>query len=211
MDSGVTLGAATIDEKGHMTPAPQNLGRRLLRPGLLADKARAGKLEKVLGGAFPSAPRGNAKDDASSFPPALPVAALGVSPVGEFGNHVVSVMEADSVVILADLDKSSFHGKNAKKNPLDLIKAGKFDAELSVRFANGIAIASYDSNDDGKFDQVFIASGWDPKRITLAYKIGKKGVEQDKSKEGGATFDAKNVKGSAQQKFLGEVAAKLFP
>lgn len=210
IESGVALGAATIDG-GKLVPAMEHVGRRLLRPGLLADKARAGKLEPILGKAFPGAPHANAKDDASSFPPPLPAAPLSVTPVGDFGNHVVSVYEIEGVVILMDLDKSSFHGKNAKKDPLEVVKAGKFDAEVSVRFANGMAIVSFDSNNDGKFDTIHVASGWDPKRVSLAYKLGKGGAELDKSKEGGATFDPKQMKSAAQGKFLDEVVKKLFP
>jgi S1-C subfamily serine protease len=210
LDSGVALGAATIDN-GRPTTAMEHVGRRLLRPGLLGDKARAAKLEVILGKAFPGSPHANAKDDATSFAPALPVAPLSASPVGEFGTSVLSIYESDAVVILLDLDKNSFKGKNAKKDPLEVVKAGKFDAEVSLRFANGIALVSFDSNDDGKFDTVFVTSGWDPKRITLAYKLTKKGTEVDKSKEGAATFDAKHVKNAAQAKFLKEVTAKLFP
>ncbi len=210
IESGVALGAATIDG-GKLVPAMEHVGRRLLRPGLLADKARAGKLEPILGKAFPGAPHANAKDDASSFPPPIPKAPLSASPIGDFGNHVLSVSELDGIVILMDLDKSSFTGKNAKKDPLEVVKAGKFDAEVSVRFANGMAIVSFDSNNDGKFDAIRIASGWDPKRVNLAYKLGKNGAELDRSKDGGATFDAKNVKGAAQAKFLGEIVTKLFP
>jgi len=210
MDSGVALGAATIDN-GRLTPAMEHVGRRLLRPGLLTDKTRAGKLDVILDKAFPGAPHANAKDDASSFPAALPIAPLSASPVGEFGNNVLSIYESDAVTILLDLDKNSFKGKNSKKDPLELVKAGKFDAEVSLRFATGLALVSFDSNDDGKFDTVFVTSGWDPKRITLAYKLTKKGAEIDKSKAGGATFDAKHVKNATQAKFLKEVTAKLFP
>jgi len=210
IDSGIALGAAAIDGQGRLSPVPQHLGRRLLRPGLLNDAKRAATLEKVIGKALPTAPHANAKDDASSFPSPLPKNPLGATPVG-FGNSVLSVSDGDGVVILMDLDEDTFAGKNAKKDPLEVVKAGKFDAELAVRFGNGIAWAFYDGNDDGKFDAVFIAAGWDPKRIAIAYKLGKKTAEVDTSRAGGAMLDPKMFKGAKLQKRMAEVASKLFP
>jgi hypothetical protein len=56
-----------------------------------------------------------------------------------------------------------------------------------------------------------VASSWYPKRITLAYKLGKNGAELDKSKEGGQTFDPKHLKSAALGKALDEIVKKLFP
>lgn len=210
IESGVALSAAVVDAAGRLTAAPEHLGRLLLRPALVRDKARVERLAKVFDATFHAIPRATAKDDASSFPPALPVRVAGVSQVGTFGNHVLSVFDGESVVILADLDQNSLRGKNAKLSAAELVSSGKFDAELTLRFGNGVAWAYYDSNDDGRFDRVAIAGSTDVKKVVKAYKLGKTSVERDAAREGGAMLDAGLFKGAAERKRVDELAAVLF-
>ncbi len=210
IESGVALGAATIDVGGRLSPATQHLGRLLLRPALVGDKARVERLAQIFEAAFAGAPRASANDDASSFPPALPTRAAGVTPVGTFGDHVISVFDGESVVILADLDKNAFRGRNAKQTPLALVTAGKFDAELTLRFGNGVVWAYYDTDDDGRFDHVAIASSAEIKKVVKAYKLGKTSLQPDVAREGGALLDGKLVRGAAQQKVVGELSNVLF-
>lgn len=212
LDNGVALAAANIDASGKLTAVPEHLGRRLLRPALITDKTRREMLVKLLATTFPSAPTGGTKDDAASFPPALPTRALGVTRVGgELGDHVLSVSEPDGVVVLVDLDKNAFKGKHAGKDPLKLIQDGKYDAELTLRFLPGIAYAYYDADDDGRFEQVRLASPVDPKRVAIAFKLGKGTATLDPTREGNAMMDPTQFKGAAMQKLCGEIAAKLFP
>ncbi len=210
LDAGIALGAAAIDAEGRLSPATQHLGRMLLRPALVGDKQRVARLESIFATAFPASPRASAKDDASSFPSPMPANAAGLTPVGPFGNHVVSVFDGESVVILADLDKDSMKGKNAKSSALELVTAGKFDAELSLRFGNGVIWAFYDSNDDGRFDRVAIAGTSNPKTVSQAYKLGKSGIERDTAREGGAMLEGAVFKGAAAQKMVTELSALLF-
>lgn len=212
LESGVALAAASIDAAGKLAPVPEHLGRRLLRPGLVEDKTRRATLTKVIAATFPGVPAASAKDDATSFPPALPTRALGLSQVGgEFGDHVVSVAEPDGVVVLLDLDKNAFKGKHHGKDPLQLVKDGKYDAELTLRFLPGIAYAYYDVDDDGRFEQVRLASPGDPKHVSIAFKLGKGAAVLDKSRVGKAMLDPEQFKGAAQQKLLTAITAKLFP
>lgn len=210
IESGVALGAAVVDASGRLAPANEHLGRLLLRPALIRDKARAATLAKVFDAAFAASPRATVKDDASSFPAALPKLAAGISPVGPFGNHIVSVFDGESVVILADLDKNAFRGRNAKATPLELVAAGKFDAELTLRFGNGVVWAYYDTNDDGRFEHVAIAGSADTKTVAKAYKLGKSSVDREASREGGPLLDPKQFKGAAEQKLVAELAGVLF-
>lgn len=209
LESGVALSAAAIDAQGRLSPATEHLGRLLLRPALVKDPKAAALLATIYENAFVAAPRASIKDDASSFPPAMPTKAMGVSQVGTFGDHVISVFDGDSVVILADLDKNALRGKKAKTTVAELVGAGKFDAEFALRFGNGVIWSYYDSNDDGRFDRVSIAGANDPKTVVKAYKLSKTGVERDPTREGGAMIDPKLAHGAAAQKMLGEVAAIL--
>jgi len=210
IDAGVALSAATVDASGRLTPATEHLGRLLLRPALVRDKDRAAMLAKIFDSAFASSPRATVKDDASSFPPPLPTKAAGVSPVGAYGNRVISVFDGESVVILVDLDDNAMKGKHAKSTPLELVMAGKFDAELTLRFGSGVVWAYYDANDDGRFDRVAIAGMADMKTVAKAYKLGKSGIERDAAREGGALLDAKQVKGAQEQKLVAELAGLLL-
>ena len=124
---------------------------------------------------------------------------------------MVSVSEPDGVVVLLDLDKNAFKGKHAGKDALTLVRAGKYDAELTLRFLPGITYAYYDADDDGRFEQVLLASPTDPKRVAIAFKLGKGAATLDKSREGNALLDPTQFKGAAQRKLCGEIAAKLFP
>lgn len=209
LESGVALSAAAIDAQGRLSPATEHLGRLLLRPALVTDPKAAATLASIYENAFATAPRASVKDDASSFPPAMPTKAMGVSQVGTFGDHVLSVFDGESIVILADLDKNALRGKKAKTTVAQLVASGKFDAEFALRFGNGVIWSYYDSNDDGRFDKVSIAGANDPKTVVKAYKLGKSGVERDPTREGGAMIDPKLAHGASAQKMLGEVAALL--
>lgn len=209
LESGVALSAAAIDASGRLSPAPEHLGRMLLRPALVADDKAAATLASIYDKAFTEAPRASVKDDATSFPPALPTKAMGVSQVGTFGDHVLSVFDGESIVILADLDKNALKGKKAKTTVAQLVSQGKFDAEFALRFGNGVIWSYYDSNDDGRFDRVSIAGANDPKTVVRAYKLTKSGVERDSAREGGAMIDPKLAQGAQAQKMLGEVAAQF--
>jgi S1-C subfamily serine protease len=211
IDSGVALSAATVDASGRLSPATEHLGRLLLRPALVKDKTRADALAKAFETAFATSPRASAKDDASSFPAAIPAKVSGTSPVAQYGNRVISVFDGESLVILADLDDDAMKGKHAKSTALELVNAGKFDAELSIRLGNGVVWAYYDTNDDGRFDRVAIASMADRKKVAKAYKLGKSSVERDAAREGGALLDPKQFKGSKEQKLVTELAALFFP
>lgn len=212
IDGGIALGAATIDAGGRLTPAPQHVGRLLLRPALIADKARAARFEAMITTAFASAPHANVRDDASSFPSPVPLAAAGLSSVGGFGNQVVSVFDRDSVVVMVDLDKDSFKGKRAKQSALEVVQAGKFDAELTLRFASGAAWAFYDADDDGRFEHIFVAGGGDPRTIVIGYKVGKHGaIERDTARDGKLMLDPSLFKDAARQKLLAEIGKQLFP
>jgi S1-C subfamily serine protease len=210
IDSGVALSAATLDAGGRLSPAPEHLGRLLLRPALVGDKTRAQQLEKIFTSAFATSPRANVKDDASSLPPPMPTKAAGVSQVGQYGNRVISVFDGDSVVILADLDDDAMKGKHAKSTPLELVNAGKFDAELALRIGNGVVWAYYDTNDDGRFDRVAIAGLANMRTVAKAYKLGKSSIERDAAREGGALLDPKQFKGDKAQKLVGELAVLLL-
>lgn len=211
IDSGVALRAASIDAGGKLAIATEHLGRLLLRPALLHDKGRGERFATMLANSFPTAPRATLADDASSFPPPLPTAAVGVSPIGSFGNRVLSVFDRDAVVVLIDLDDDTFKGKRAKQSPLSVVQAGKFDAEVTLRFANGAVWAYYDADDDGRFEHIFVAGSGEPGKVAIGYKSGKRGVERDAARAGMRLIDPTLFRDNARRKLLEEIAKQLLP
>jgi S1-C subfamily serine protease len=171
---------------GEMTPAADQLGRKLLRPGLVslprATTALRGSgydiaVDEGMGSLpDPLAPRGNFHfRELKGFPKG-------------------TVIEADSLTastMLIDLDRDTKLAPNA--DPEKVVNDGKFDAEVAVVHRGGSEWIYYDTDGDNKFDLVlFVATpGHDP---TQAYRLTK-----NLAAKGGMTLevDPKAVPGKA--------------
>jgi S1-C subfamily serine protease len=168
---------------GEMTPAPDQIGRKLLRPGLVA-LPRATRALKGSGYDIAS------DEGAGSLPdPQYPRGTFQFREVKGFPKG--TVIEAGSLTsstMLIDLDRDT--KLDAKADPAKVVRDGKFDAEVAVIHRGGSEWIYYDTDGDDKFDLVlFVASpGENP---TQAYRLVK-------SASGGAMtleVDAKSVAG----------------
>jgi S1-C subfamily serine protease len=173
LDRGMVI-EATSYTAGGSKPAPEHLGRRMLRPGLLADPADAATLERMFGDAFPQV-HAAIDDGLSSFPsltvhPYALVTEVEDSKLG--GAHVI---ELDRVMVFADLDHDSFKPKAMKSVSLaDALSSGRYEAEFVLVFDGIMAWAYYDSDNDGSFDTVLVSRSGDPLHAEEVFQLGAK-------------------------------------
>ncbi len=192
---------------GEVTPAPEQIGRKLFRPGLvpLPRVATAlGLLDSDL-----------AKDEAlGSLPDPL-------TSDGPFRSRELEKIPASTVVeapgykasvILVDVDHNTKLAPKA--NLQEIVAQGKFEAEIAVVHRRGDGVGSdwiyYDGDNDGKFELVlFVAvSGQDP---TQAYRVTSTGLVADPTAVSGKPYRHQSVfqDRALAAKWKG-IAGKLF-
>lgn len=167
-----------VDASGKRTPAPEDIGRKLVRPDLLGHGAMAARLRSMVDKSFLSI---LSASDAGlgSFP----------DPIKDHRGVGFSLMKAKaekrSVVVaqgqgsdgyLVDLDESTLRFKSLKKLDVNkLVRKGKFDAEFAYFQRNGLSWAYYDTDNNGSYDVVLYTS--DPRggKVEQGYRIDKSG------------------------------------
>lgn len=194
LGTGVALEAYRIDKSGAKVPAPEHVGRKIMRPKLLENAPHAGKLARFSLRALPSA--AIAIDDGlGSFPDPLGDGGVYFSYGDpsrwskEFGNKtgwdkaiIVSAgLMASSLVV--DVDKDS---KPGNQSATQLASSGKFKPEFGFMHRDGAEWTYYDTDQDGKYDLVLFTSRPNSGTTERAYRIEASGkVSLDPSLEGG--------------------------
>ena len=176
---------------GEMTPAPDQLGRKVLRPGLVA-LPRAVKALKGSGYDIAS------DEGAGSLPdPLYPRGTFQFREVKGFPKG--TVIEAGSLTsstMLIDLDRDT--KLDAKADPAKIVRDGKFDAEVAVVHRGGAEWVYYDTDGDDKFDFVLFVPtpGETPTqayRLTKSPSGGPMSVEADARSIAGRPMRHKSV------------------
>ena len=172
LERGVVVEATHYGPNGEAAPAPEHIGRRMLRPGLLADAADAAALERMFTGAFPQ--EHAAVDDLLSSFPGLDLHPGGFAfEIEGSSKSAVQVVEFDRVMVFADLDRNSFKSKDMKSVGVDeALRAGSYDAEFAYVYDGIMAWAYYDTTNDGSFDTVLVSRAGDPLHAEEVYSIG---------------------------------------
>ena len=162
---------------GDPTPLPDQIGRRILRPGLMAAMRSGPSAFHMAGGDV-------AKDEGmGSLPDPTELAWGSVHPRVVKGVPDDTVVDADhswTSVVLVDVDHDTKLPLKPKDSDVErAVHEGKFDAEIAlIRQLRPTGVASdwiyYDTDNDGKFDLVLFAPevGKDP---SLAYRVGADG------------------------------------
>ena len=195
LDRGVVVEAVSYTADGTGTPAPQHIGRRMLRPGLLADEADATVLETMFTDAFPQE-HAAVDDMLSSFPGIDLHEGSWVVEVEESKRSAARVIEFDRVMVFADLDRNTFKAKAMKDVDLDTaMRDGKFDAEFVFVYDGIMAWSYYDSNNDGSFDLVLVSRSGDPLHAEEVYTLGDT-ISWDTPSETTPMFDSQRYKKS---------------
>jgi S1-C subfamily serine protease len=195
---------------GEMTPAPDQIGRKLLRPGLVA-LPRATRALKSSGYDIAS------DEGAGSLPdPLYPRGTFQFREVKGFPKG--SVIEAGSFstsTMLIDVDHDTKLDAKAT-DPGKVVRDGKFDAEIAVVHRGGAEWIYYDTDGDNKFDLVLFAptAGENPTqayRLTKSASGGPMALEVDPKSVAGRPMRHKSVfKDKAMGPKWKKLAATLF-
>jgi hypothetical protein len=217
--TGVAFEAFRIDKSGAKVPAPEHVGRRIMRPKLLESAPNAAKLARFSMRAL--ATSAIALDETlGSFPDPLRDGGIYFS-YGDpsrwssaFGNKtgwdkaiIVSAGLASSAMAV-DIDKDS---KPGNQTATQLAASGKFKAEFAFMHRDGVEWTYYDTDQDGKFDLILFTSRPSSGNSERAYRIDTSGnVSPDASLEGGkmVRYSVFTKKPTANQ--FKKLAAELF-
>lgn len=172
----VAFRATTLGEAGAGQQAAEHIGRRLLRPGLIAEASMAERLDAIMENAFAGQPRADAKDGASSFPSIARDRVLAARPIDDTDGAAVTVLDAHAVTVLVDVDRDTFKGKHRGADALEAVRGDHFDAELAYRYAYGMAWAFYDADDDGRFELILVSRPGYPTTAGAAFSVDSSGV-----------------------------------
>ncbi|PRQ06865.1 S1 family peptidase [Enhygromyxa salina] len=194
---GVVVEATSYTPDGKAVAAPIHIGRRMLRPGLLADPGQAATLERMFGHAFPQA-HADVDDGLSSFPDMTVHRGAMIGEVEGSKRAAVHVVEFDRIMLFADLDRDSFKGKDRKQLSVEeALHAGSYEAEFVFVYDGIMAWAYYDSDNDGSFDQVLVSRFGDPLHAEEVFTLGAQ-LEAQTPSEITPMFDSARV-GSKQR------------
>lgn len=157
------------------TPAPEHLGRKILRPGLMPAFPRVATGLKLVTDEVAS------NEGLGSLPDPLagPKARFAVHPLkGIPDGSVIETTTSSWTALLVDVDRDTKLPKLEKGAKIPevqaLVRDGKFDAEVAYLHhfgpGGGADYVFYDTDNDGKFDLVLYAreSGNEP---TQAYRV----------------------------------------
>jgi len=211
LERGVALGASHLDASGRRSPAPEHLGRRLLRPGLIQDPEYAQRLQSVFEKTFADQPRGDLDDGHSSFPEFDPKRIVVANRVPDVADRALSVLDRQAMSLIVDLDGKSKKKAKGKKDweLTDFVREGGFEAEFVFRTDGRLAWAYYDTDNDGKLDRVFVSYPGDPRHIGAAFTFDKKGaVSVDAAMAGKDMFQADLFKNKSHRKAFTDVQSK---
>lgn len=199
LERGVVVEATHYEPDGTGAPAPQHIGRRMLRPGLIASEAEAVTLERMFTDAFPE--EHAAVDDLLSSFPGLDVHEGSFAfEVEGSSKSAAQVVEFDRVMLFADLDRDSFKAKGAKDLTIgEALLAGKYEAEFVYIYDGIMAWAYYDSDNDGSFETVLVSRSGDPVHAEEVYTIGK-ALSWDTPSDKTPMFDSDRFRNKKQRK-----------
>jgi S1-C subfamily serine protease len=195
---------------GELTPAPEQVGRKVLRPGLVG-LPRA--VTALRGSGYDIA----ADEGSGSLPdPLFPRGKYEFREVKGFPKGtVIEAHSLTSTAMLIDLDRDTKLAANA--DPAKVVQDGKFDAEVAIVRRGGSEWIYYDTDGDDRFDLVLFVPtpGENP---TQAYRLTKGAsaaapmtLEADPKTVPGRPLRHKSVfKDKAMAAKWKNLAAKLF-
>ncbi|GMV16599.1 MAG: hypothetical protein AMXMBFR56_48230 [Polyangiaceae bacterium] len=211
----VATDAWRVDASGARTPAPEQVGRKLVRADLLGSPSQAAALRALVSKGFLTILSAPSDGGIGSFPEPIADhrgATYELLDVKGATKSVVMVYAQGSDGYLVDLDGNSLRDKPAKPKDLPkLAESGKLDLEFAYFQRNGLAWSYYDVDDKKGYDIVLYSS--DPRggKADLGYRIDAAGkVSLDDSLKGKAMVSHSLFKKAADQKRLEKLAKELF-
>ncbi len=194
--TGVALEAYRLGEDGRKEPAPEHVGRKMVRPRLLENAALAAKLGRVAGRALPATTTAIADDGIDSFPDPLRhggvyftygdtsrwSTSFGIKTGWDKAVIVAAGMTSSALVV--DVNKDS--PAAGKLSAEEVVTGGKFKPEFAFLHRDGAEWTYYDTDQDGRWDLVLFTSQASSGVAERAYRIDASGaVTMDPSLAGG--------------------------
>ena len=204
-----------VDASGNKTPAPEHVGRMLIRPALLSVPATSSGLKALTKTGLLKLMSAHEDDLIGSFPDPVKDhrgAGYELLEVPGAKKSVVSIQAAGSDGFLIDLDANSFRGK--PKKSIDLRKSvekGKVDSEFAFFQRNGLAWAFYDTDNKSGYDVVLFTTKPHSGKAQQAFRVDKKnGVVLDNTLAGSHLVRPSLMAKKAHAAKLRKIADKLF-
>ncbi len=210
----VAADAWSVDASGKKTERLDQVGRKLIRPGIISDASLASRMTTMVQKSFLSI-MSSTDDGIASFPdPVKDHRGAGFELLDVKGakRAVVVISAQGSDGYLVDLDENSLRGKAIKKLDVGkLVKADKFDAEFAYFQRNGLAWSFYDTDNDGHFDAVLYTPNPRGGKASHGFRIDKSGkVTLDASLAGTNLVTYSLFKKKAYQTKLEKLGKELF-
>lgn len=206
--------AFTLDDAGKKTPAPEHIGRMLVRPGLLEKGVPRAGLGKMVGKGIIDILSGDLADGIDSFPDPVKDhrgTGMRLMDLKKFPKMVVAISGYGSDGYLLDLNRSSrLTGKVEDIEVDEVVEQGRFDAEVAYFQRNGLAWMFYDTDDDKVWDIVLVSTNLSSGKVAAAYRIEKNVVTYDDSLIPGAFVRPTLMKKPGLATKLKSLAPELF-
>ncbi len=210
----VAASAWNISASGARSPAPEHLGRKLIRPALFTSSAIRTRFEPMVQRGLLGILSAKGGDGLESFPDPIADhrgAGMALLDIKGASKAVISVNGQGSDGYLFDLDENSLRSTARKKIDIDkAIKDEKLDLELAYFQRNGFAWAYYDTKNKGTYDLVLYTSNPRSGTVEQAFRVEKDGgAKLDPSLVGKPLIQPSLLAGRSKAK-LKQVAPELF-
>ncbi len=210
----VATDAWTLDAAGNKTPAPEHVGRKLIRPLLLSRSDLASRASTMVASALLEIMSAKGDDGFDSFP--HPVddhrgTGMELMDLPAAGRAIVTVVGRGSDGYLIDLDRSSaLFGPSDKLDIAKIVGGGRFDDEFAYFQRNGVAWTYYDTDGHEGYDVVLVSLDPASGNVAAGYRIAGKVATHDGALSSGKLVRPSLFKSPLLKSRLQGFAADLF-
>ncbi|MEZ4370266.1 MAG: serine protease [Polyangiaceae bacterium] len=210
----VAASAWKLDASGARTPAPEHVGRKLIRPALLQSPGLRSQFESMVQKGLLGILSAKGGDGIESFPDPIDDhrgAGMSLLDIKGASKSVIAVNGQGSDGYLLDLDESTFRSTARKKIDIDkAIKDKKLDLEVAYFQRNGYAWCFYDTKNKGYYDLVLYTSNPRGGKVEQAFRVEKAGAASlDATLVGKPLIQPSLVSGRSKSR-LKKVAPEIF-
>jgi S1-C subfamily serine protease len=208
--------AFTIDTSGKRTPAPEHVGRMLIRPALVGGALNQSGLSAMVGKGLLDIMSARGGDGLASFPHPIKDhrgTAMELVEIKGAPKSTVAIMGYGSDGYLVDLDGSSRLLLSKPKDDIDIediVTSGKFDAEFAYFQRNGLAWAYYDRDNDKQYDTILVATDIHDPKVVAAFEIEGDAARHAPDLVSGALIRPSLLKNARMKATLEKLADELF-
>lgn len=199
--SGVAHQAYVLTANGAPVAAPEHVGRRLLRPALLAKPELAQRLASNEISAWTATP----SDDALASFPALVRSDAATIVVQD---NVAFVTDLGEDLTLVDIDGDSPSDVTAAAS---LVRAGEYNAEFALLRRGGVEWAFYDRDGDGRLDWVLVSLDAAKGLVTHVYEISGNTATSRPEAAGGPSINWGSFTNTTLRDGFAAIAPKHWP